>query len=332
MPSFKSLLHVGRRGDTARRGPVQRTFVSLLAVVLMAGLILVPGLSPANANGPTPLTITTTPSSNPVASGDWLTWTITVVNEEPDVLTARLTDQINGMRDLILTSSRGSCTESNLLVTCDGGRLPGHGATWVVTIRGIVTAPDGDTLWNTANAVGRKGGQDFSVESTSSTLINNQPSGPYPDLGVSIDAPLTANPDSPTTYTLTVNNSGAQNANDINVTAHLPGGYAIGTITETSLFDCVVAAPAVECTGGRVNAGSNAIITIAATTAASPGSYMTKAVADPYDAILENDELNNTAEREQNHPSAPPPTEPFVVTKAGSPAGQIAVGEILTYT
>ena len=324
----------------ARRGTVHRSIVALIAMTLMLGVLVFPGSNIANANGPTPangpvpLSITTTPSSNPVASGDWLTWTITVVNDEPDTHTVRITDQINGMRDLILTSNRGYCTESNLLVTCDGVRLPGHGATWVVTVRGLVTAPDGDTLFNTATVVARNGGQDFSVQDTSSVLVSNQPSGPHPDLSVSIDAPLTAPTDSNVTYTLTVNNSGAVNANDINVTAHVPGGYTPLSTTETSLFDCTIAAPAIECTGGRVNAGSNAVITILAKTAptASPPSYMAKAVVDPYDEILENDELNNTAEREMTLPSAPAPTEPFVVTKVGSPAGQVRVGDVLTYT
>src|SRR6516225_7872336 len=83
--------------------------------VMTAGLLMVPIVgsltaSPAGASSPGPLTISMTSSTNPVAPGSELTYTIDSANTggaRVDGVT--LTDQINGLTGLILTSSVGSC-------------------------------------------------------------------------------------------------------------------------------------------------------------------------------------------------------------------------------
>ena len=49
------------------------------------------------------------------------------------------------------------------------------------------------------------------------------------------------------------------------------------------------------CTGGAVNQGSNATITINARSPAATGAITNTAVVDPDNAIIEGNELNNTS-------------------------------------
>ena len=67
-----------------------------------------------------------------------------------------------------------------------------------------------------------------------------------------------------------MNNTGTANATGVKVVDTLPPGVALVSATGTSLFVCSPAGPApppvtVTCTGGAVNAGQNATITINAT-------------------------------------------------------------------
>ncbi|MFN2544689.1 MAG: CARDB domain-containing protein [Actinomycetota bacterium] len=307
-------------------------------VVLTVIVGLFASITSVASAAPDPMTVTVTPSQNPVPSGSSLTWTITAVNTEPDLKTVRLSDQLTGLKNLVLTSSRGYCTESNLLVTCDGGSMPGHNEVWTVTIRGIVTAGDGEVLNNTATVASRKGGQDFAVPGTGSTLVSNSPTGPLADLSTSVTAPTSVSPGGAVPYTLTVNNSGAANATDVYVTATLPGGFAITSVNGTSLFSCSAAAPTVTCLGGAVNGGTNATITINAVASMTPGTYDTTAVVDPENAIAESNDQNNTSSHRLTVGTVATPTEPITFTKtASSPVDtakgtQVRPGDLLTYT
>ena len=116
----------------------------LAACVAAAAVIL--------ADPTSPMTITDVDSPDPVASGAQLTYTITMVNTGGSKVTnAVMTDQLNGVGgigvppQLQLTSTRGSCTQSTNLVTCNGGAIEGAGS-WVVTIRGVVTAANGTSI------------------------------------------------------------------------------------------------------------------------------------------------------------------------------------------
>src|SRR6185312_10706839 len=101
-----------------------------------------------------------------------------------------------------------------------------------------------------------------------------------PDLTVSIAAPLSAVAGSAYAYTLTINNTGTANATNIPVQDTLPAGVTWGSTTTSSLFQCatsgtVVSGQVVSCTGGAVNAGANATITINVTAPASVPSPAT---------------------------------------------------------
>src|SRR5262247_2125123 len=158
-----------------------------------------------------PMTITNVDSPDPVASGGQLTYTITMVNTGGSKITnAVMTDQVNGVGgigvppQLQITSSRGTCvqsTQNSTLVTCNGGTVEGTG-TWVVTIRGIVTAANGTTINNTASVTGTRSAQNFTSTTTTSTLVSNGNGTTLPDLTISKTGPSSVVVSLPMTYTL----------------------------------------------------------------------------------------------------------------------------------
>ncbi len=127
------------------------------------------------------------------------------------------------------------------------------------------------------------------------------------------------------TYTLTVNNVGAANASNVKVVDTVPPGVTGIAASGTSLFVCNVGGQTVTCTGGTVNTGANATITITGTSPATPGTITNTAAVDP-------DKCNCREQRAQ-HPSATvntsvgqPPSPPLLDIKKTD--GDPAHGEI----
>ena len=266
----------------------------LLSVTAAAGRVMF-------ADPASPMTIIDVDSPDPVASGGQLTYSITMVNTAGSKVTsAVLTDQLNGVGgmgvppQLQITSTRGSCTQSTNLVTCNGGSVEG-GGTWVVTITGIVTAANGTVINNTASVSVTKSPQNFTSTTTTSTTVSNGSGSTLPDLTISKAGPTTVVAGSPMTYTLTVNNQGNANATGVKVVDTVPAGLTGITAAGTSLFTCGVVSQTVTCTGGAVNAGANATITINATAPTATGSITNTAAVDPDNTIPESNELNNTS-------------------------------------
>lgn len=309
---------------------------TVLAVVL--GSTVLGPVPVASADGPSPISIAMTPSATRVPSGQQLTYTITVTNPGGEAVDdVVLTDQVNGLEGLVLTSSVGACTQSDNLVTCDAGTVSGNTA-WVVTIRGTVTAANGTTLNNTAAVTGTKSSQTFTQSVTTPVFVETPPAGPRPDLRLSITAPSTVTTPNTLVYQLTVNNTGTANATDIRVVNTLPNNVGNPTVTvnATSLFACTYVPGTVTCDGGALNAGANATITITAgTTGAPDGTYDNTAVVDPYDAIAELDELNNTASARTTLSATPPAPGTLLISKVAqtpaSPTGQVRPGDTLRY-
>lgn len=275
--------------------------VGMSTVLLTAAVGSSIALLPARASN-VPLTIAVTPSANPVSSGAELTWTIDAANTGgARVDGVVLTDQINGLTGLILTSSVGSCSQSANQVVCNAGTLTG-GQTWEVTVRGVVNAPNATVLNNTATITGNKSSTTFTQSVQTSSLVTNNVTGPLADLTVAVSAPSQVAPGGTFTYNLTVNNIGQANATGVSVVDTLPAGFSVVAasgsdpqpIRSTSLFACS-GATVVTCSGGAVNAGANATISIDTVAASGPAAtYQDTAVVDPYDAIPENNDLNNT--------------------------------------
>ena len=230
-------------------------------------------LVPAQADPSSPITVTNTASPSPVASGAEITYTITMTNTGGAKLTNLvMTDQLNGVGTLqsppatpqyAITSTQGTCSQSGQLVTCNGGTLNG-GASWTVTIRGVVTAPSGTTLNNTAGVTGTRSAQNFTTNASNQTLVQGGSGSPLPDLTINKTGPSSVVAGAGFDYVLTVNNLGTALANDIKVTDTLPAGVTLqaSPFTTTSLFTWSSARDpiTVTCKGGRVNAGQNGSI------------------------------------------------------------------------
>jgi uncharacterized repeat protein (TIGR01451 family) len=226
-----------------------------------------------------------------------LTYTIDVKNAGGDITQDTvLNTQISGMTGLIVTSNVGSCTQTDNHVTCNAGILAGQ-QSWRVIIRGTVTAPNGSTLFNGVTVTGNHESSGYETSVYSDVLVSNNSGSPLPDLHVSVQGPSTIADSSSITYHLTVNNTGNANAVDITLINTIPDGTSVTSVTATSLFSCTDDdALTVTCVGGRVNAGSNATISITVAVAnPDDGTQMKNTtVVDPYDTIDESNELNNT--------------------------------------
>ena len=306
--------------------------VLCLAVLSLAILPLAIG-DPAS-----PITVSDQATPSPVTSGQEITYTITVVNTAGSKITnVVMTDQLNGVGgegvppQLQITSTRGSCTQSTTLVTCNAGTIEGGGS-WFVTIRGLVNASGGSVINNTASVSGTHTAQNFTTTTTTSTPVNGGGGTSLPDLTIAKNGPTVVNTSSPMTYTLTVNNIGTANATNVKVVDTVPSGLTAVSATGTSLFNCSVSGLTVTCTGGAVNAGANATITINATSPSTAGSITNTAVVDPDNTIPESNELNNTSAlvNTQVTSTAPPPA-PFTISVVDNP-DPVVPGATLTYT
>ncbi len=314
---------------TSRR-TLASSFALLLALVMSLGTALV--LSAPSYADDSPFVVTMTPSSTTVASGESLTYTIDVNNSGGDITQdTMLVAQTNGLTGLILTSNVGTCTQTNNQVTCTAGNMPGF-SNWRVTIRGIVTAANGTTLFNGVTVTGNHESSGYETVAFSQVLVSNATSVPKPDLHLSVQGPSTIQDDTDVTYHLTINNSGSVNAVDVRVVNNLPAGMSVVSASGNSLFACSSAALTTTCVGGRVNAGANATITIVADAGfQTAGSQLIDtAVVDPFDTIDEINELNNTDSLVSVSGEDPVQTG-LQITKVDAP-DPLRPGDLLTYT
>lgn len=308
-----------------------RSSVISTVAVATALLGLSPLAAPASAD-PVPLSVTVTPSVTSVPSGGSLTYTVRVANTGGQQLDqVALNMQLNGMTSFVLTSTVGSCRQSENLITCDAGSLEGF-QTWDMTVRGTVTAADGTTLHNGATVNATHSANTLSVSDHVDVLVSNTVSTPKPDLRVSVQGPTSIGPEQEATFNLTVNNQGNAHAVGVRVDTTLPVGFEFLSATGNSLFTCALGAPpsrTVVCQGGRVNSGANATITIVAKSAADADAIELTSVVDPFDEIDEINELNNTGSLVAQN-QAPPAQQGLTITKADD-RDPVRPGQLLSY-
>ena len=327
-------------------------------VAFAAGLAgILAAFTIAFADPVSPVSLTNVDAPDPVASGAEITYTITAVNTGgAKVDNVVLTDQLNGVGGIgvppkfVLTSTRGTCTQTVDLVTCQAGTIEG-GGTWVVTIRGIVTASGGTTLNNTASISLSKSAQNFTSTATATTLVTGGGSGELPDLTINKTGPTSVPVSSAMTYTLTINNLGTVNATGVKVVDTLPFGVSGASFSTTSLFVCSSNEPplphapttvTVTCNGGLVNAGANGTITINATSPDTSGTITNTASVDPDHTIDEKNELNNTSSLVNTQVGSAPPPAQLTIDKTDTDAAgpdwsdgagpdPVTPGQTLTY-
>ncbi len=295
-------------------------------VVVVAAMIVALFASSVLADPASPISVTVSDSPDPVASGAEITYTISIVNTGGSKMTELVfTDQLNGVGgigvppQLVITSTRGGCTQSATLVTCTTPELEGNGA-WFITIRGIVTASGGTTINNTASVAGTRSAQNFTTTTTTTTLVSGGGGSPLPDLTIAKVGPSAVKVSSLMTYFLTINNIGTANATNVKVVDTVPVGLTGVSASGTSLFTCSVVGQTVTCTGGAVNQGANATITINATSPALTGPITNTAAVDPDNAIAEGNELNNSSALVNTSVLAEVPQPLLTVNLTDSPA------------
>jgi uncharacterized repeat protein (TIGR01451 family)/fimbrial isopeptide formation D2 family protein len=300
-------------------GPNRTLRVALAGAAALATLVA--GGS-ALADPASPITVTKTASSSPVASGAEETYTIVVKNTAGGTISnVVLTDQVNGLGviqtppalpQLIITTTKGSCTQGGAngnLVSCSAGTMAG-GESFTVTIRGQVTAGAGTTLNNTASVTGTKSAQNFTTQSNPVAVPVTPGAGGASDLTINKTGPTSVAPSTAMTYTLTVNNIGTANATGVKVIDTLPAGVTFVSTTQTSLFTCANLLGTVTCTGGAVNAGQNGTIGINVLSPPTAASLTNTAVVDPDNTISETNELNNTSAAVFTQVGSTPPPAP----------------------
>jgi uncharacterized repeat protein (TIGR01451 family) len=117
-----------------------------------------------------------------------------------------------------------------------------------------------------------------------------------PDLTISqTDSPDPVVVGNQLTYTLTVSNSGSVDANGVAVQYTLPSGVNFVNASGSGFTVDSPSGNVINFTGGTVNAGGTATLTIVVTPIATGTLTSGTAVVDPNNAIAESNETNNTA-------------------------------------
>lgn len=212
--------------------------------------------------------------------------------------------------------------ESSGVVSFTGGSL-NAGATATLTVNvtaataGGYTAPIGAAVIDPLNAITEGDeGNNASPLSASTTVAERA------DLAVSLSAPATAYVGLPFDYTLTVQNLGLGSASGVAVQFTLPPGVAY-TSASASGWSINASGGVVSFTGGSLNAGGSATLTVSVTasSAATLTASVGTVVADPFNAITESNEANN-ASPDASVTEAVNPAD-LVVSVAASGTGEV---------
>jgi len=214
------------------------------------------------------LDITKSDSSDPVLSGDNLTYTLNVTNNGPANATGvSVVDTLpTGVTLVSINASQGSgCTGTN----CDLGTLDsGNSAT--ITIVVTVNATSG-TLSNTGTVSGNEPDPNAANNSaTKATTIT-----PSADLSISkTRTPPTVLPGGNVTYSIFVTNNGPSVATNVVVTDTLPSG-----VTPAGLPPGCSGATTITCNRGSINSGitDSFVIVVTVDAGTSPGTLVNTA-------------------------------------------------------
>lgn len=236
------------------------------------------------------LVLTNTDNPDPVVTGTTLTYTLGVTNNGPQSATSlTLTDTLP--TGVIYQSASGagwSCSQASGVVTCTNPSLA-NGGSAPVTI--TVTAPlTVGTITNTATVT--------SAVTDPTPSNNTNITQTTTVVALSTDLVLTntdsadpVSPNAPFTYTLSVTNSGAYTATDLNLTDTLPSGVTYQSASGSG-WSCAQVSGIVTCTNPSLVSGgsSNVILSVTApATVPSPNpmintASLTSTTADPVSA------------------------------------------------
>ena len=293
--------------------------VALATTVLLLASVGV-GLVFADHRTVADLAVTKTDSLDPVATGEQLTYTVTVVNNGPDTsITARLDDTLPaGTVFVSATPGQGTCPYdlATHTVNCALGNLS-NGASVSVTI--VVTAGAPGTISNTAIAYSPISGDPNSANNsdTETTVV----AGPSADLAITkADAPDPVVTGQQVTYTLTARNNGPDAVGGVRIEDSLSASGATFVSATASQGTCThsTATNLVSCAVGTMASGATVTATIIVTSGA-PGTSTNTAAIDSNAAAWTDSALgNNTASTRTTVVAASTPTAAPTPTPAPS--------------
>ena len=308
-------------GKLGTSSPVRLSMVWLGLAVALTLAFLVPNVAfpsrvwaeAANAD----LSITKTDSSDPVAPGGNLTYTVTVTNNGPSTATdVTLTDTLpGGVTFVSATPDQGSCSGA-ATVTCNLGTIISATST-AVTI--AVTPTTAGTITNSASVTANE--TDLNTGNNSATQTTTVALGPDLSITMTDSAdPVAAGEN--LTYTVAVTNNGPSTATDVTLTVTLPSGVTFVSATPDQ-GSCSGAATVTCNLGTIISATSTAVtITVTPTTA---GTITNSA------SVTANETDPNTGNNSATQTTTVILVADLSITKTDS-ADPVAMGGNLTYT
>ena len=251
-------------------------------------------------NPPANVLITKVGTPDPVLAGGQLTWTIKVKDLSVGGLqNLKVNDGTHGLdaasvqASFTVSSNPGAsspCAVSASEVVCDlVGSNPG--TEFTITIAGTVVAPAGSTINNTAVVSGLDRRIAFSQSATATVEVR-----PRVDLSVSKSgAPNPATAGGPLVWTITISNSGLDQATGVEFRDTLGAGQIFQSCAAAAFASCTAAGQVVTGTGGTIPSNGSVTVTISVLAPQTGTSTSDTVVVDPANTIAEGDETNNTA-------------------------------------
>jgi uncharacterized repeat protein (TIGR01451 family) len=240
--------------------PARKIF---LAASLVAGMLLVPGIAPAQTSG-ADLSVDKSDAPDPATVGSPLTYTVTVDNDGPEAATdVQMEDVLpQSVSFVSATPTQGSCSQVLLVVTCALGGLADEASASIV----ILVTPSGSGSLNNIAAVESSTPDPNPLNNlvTEATTVGGG-SGPGTDLAVQkADAPDPVAPGSNLTYVVTVANAGGSAAGGVKLTDVLPLTASVVSVTASSGSCTGPTLVVLTCDLGSMAAGGSATVTVVA--------------------------------------------------------------------
>jgi uncharacterized repeat protein (TIGR01451 family) len=258
-----------------------------------------------------------------VTAGDQLTYTISVANNGPqDAQNVTLSDLLPSELTLVSQSQTSGPAivlgGSGNSISDTIGVLPaGQSASLTLTAQVSATAPSDAPLTNTVSANGTNAPE---ASATTTTNVQNQAT-----LTVSLDGPDTVAPGYELTYTLTLSNSGPQDAQNVALADSLPAGLTLVSQTKASGPDFLLSTSGntIDNTIDTLPAGSSATFTI--TARAGTGLSNNTALTNAATATA----MNASAAAAGTTATVQTQANPNLAVSVGGPATAVAGSQVI---
>ncbi len=266
---------------------------------------------------------------NPVAAGNTLSYTLSVVNHGPsDAHDVKVSDPLpDEVIYRSLTSTAGTtCTEASGIVSCDLGTLAVNGTATIVIVTMAHPGAVLNSFTNTADVSSTTHDPDGSNNSASfhSNLFISA------DMAITkVGSPKPVVAGNQLTYTLEATNNGPSLARNVTVSDPLPARTTFASVT-TSAGTCSESSGTVSCSVGNVRVGAEHKVTIVITVTVGAGAPLLSQIrntATVGSTTPDPAPSNNTAEDDTDVATE----ADLVLTKTATPA-TVDAGHEVTYT